>query len=181
MPLQIYLDLDGVLSDWEGAVCDWAGKPKTPWLSWHYHRELGISDAELEDYMSYVSFWDGLKPLKKGMELWASLVSTFGEDAVTIATTPFPHGNALFGKDKWTQKYLKWKCDKVIYIKDKGRLAQPGSVLIDDGKHQIESFRARGGYGILYCRSWNSNQDLVQAQTVESIIQEIKNYQGTCA
>jgi len=176
--LEIYLDLDGVLADWTGAVCDWAGKPRTPWLSWHYHLNLGITDEELHDYMRCVSFWQDLKPLKKGMSLLNGLIDEYGPDAITIATTAFTHGNSLYGKNEWTERNLKWKCDKVIYIKDKGRLAHQNAVLIDDGVHQIESFQKRGGHGILYKRPWNTCVSEEADQTIEDILVQIEKIKG---
>jgi len=176
--LEIYLDLDGILADWTGAVCDWADKPRTPWLSWHYHKNLGITDEDLHGYMKCVSFWKDLKPLKKGMELWKALVSTYGADAVTIATTPFISGNSLYGKNEWTEKHLGWSCDKVIYIKDKGRLAHPNAVLIDDGVHQIESFQNRGGHGIIYKRPWNTCVSEEATQTIEDILAQVEEIKG---
>lgn len=166
----VYIDSDGVLADWVGAVHEWTGVPRQTWTTWGHYKALGITDEQLNDIMSYVSFWSEIQPLKKGLELFKALSAALPPENLIVATSPFPHGNCLFGKDKWFQKHLKLDAKRVIYVGDKGLLARQDAVLIDDGLHQIEPFTANGGLGILYQRPWNhSDPD----QSVEDILRTI--------
>lgn len=43
----------------------------------------------------------------------------------------------------------------IIFATCKAELARPGCILIDDGPHNVEAWRRRGGIGIIFGQPWN--------------------------
>ena len=150
--MKIYVDCDGVLADWVGQVHNWAEKPRKEWKSWNGFRDFGISQDELNDMMSFVSFWDNMDRLPGAAKLWAE-VSKLADKAY-VCTRPFPTPNCLYGRSVWLAK-MGIGIQQTIFMHDKYQLANPKSILIDDNIENCELFTARGGHAILYPQSYN--------------------------
>ncbi len=150
----IYVDCDGVLGDWVKQVHSWADKPLKPWKAWDGFSEHGISQAELDDMMSFVSFWNSMELLPGAKRLWAEVGKL--ADSAYVCTRPFPHPNCLLGRAVWLQKELGINTQQTIYMHDKYELARPGAILIDDNLDNCRLFVEKGGHAILYPQSYNS-------------------------
>lgn len=173
----VYLDVDGILADFERGINEWCNVPARPWTGFHGYREFGISDEAFEETMEYVSFWDSLKVKKEGVALLRGLEGILGEKNVLLATKPFPHGNCLFGKDKWFQETLKIDTRRVYYAHEKERLAQGShTLLIDDTPDNVNAFANAGGVGILYPMPWNSPVVPDIKQWTEEILDYVRNW-----
>ena len=150
--MKIYVDCDGVLADWVGQVHSWAEKPRKDWKSWDDFKSFGITQAELDDMMSFVSFWDNMDRLPGAAKLWSELCKL--GDKVYVCTRPFPAPNCLYGRAVWLAK-MGISIQQTIFMHDKYQLANSKSILIDDNIENCELFTARGGHTVLYPQSYN--------------------------
>lgn len=169
----IYLDCDGVLANWVGAINDWGDKPiNTPWPTYLAYRGLGITDADVEEYMSNVSFWTNIELLPKAKEL-LKLCRSFGR--TYICTRPFPHPNCLYGRAVWLEDQLGVNIRDVIFAHDKELLANKDAVLIDANKENVEKFAQNGGHAILFPTSYTVELVPKPNAIVAEIEQQLNN------
>jgi 5'(3')-deoxyribonucleotidase len=154
----IYVDCDGVLGDWVKQVHLWADKPLKPWKAWDGFSENGITQAQIDDMMSFVSFWDSMELLPGAKKLWAEVGKL--ADSVYVCTRPFPDPNCLYGRAVWLERELDIEIRQTIYMHDKYELARPGAILIDDNVDNCRLFEAKGGRAILYPQSYNSTIEI---------------------
>jgi len=160
----IFLDLDGVLCDWAGAVCrlfdmdyddlDWSGGNDII-------HALGCSKSELWRRVDAkgIEFWANLEPLPWLNEL-VDVAKAAGN--MCILTSPGHDPASAAGKILWMNEHLgngKAFRDYLIGPR-KRRCARPGAVLIDDRDKLTDRFNDHGGHGIVFPRPWNSMKDL---------------------
>lgn len=156
---RIYLDMDGVLCDFEGAAFrlfgreDLAQSPPT-----HGPRDLvaflGISAAEFWHTIAKQGsqWWERLEPYP-----WADTIITLAYaacDNVAILSDPANCNHSAAGKLAWVGR--RYSRVPVVLTREKYRLAQPGAVLIDDWARQCEAFEEEGGRAILFPAPRNS-------------------------
>jgi len=154
MKRRIFLDMDGVLSDWESAVRAWYNKPLAPFQNWsiRYEEDFGMSADE---------FWAGLTE-----EFWESMPFTPEAEQILAITEPYkpiiltmPPRSApgATGKLLWVKRNLpEFHHDRrVIMTLDKTLVGPRGDILIDDADHLIEQWVDAGGIGITVPRSYN--------------------------
>jgi 5'(3')-deoxyribonucleotidase len=160
----IFLDMDGVLTDFVGASLHLHGRPDVmsgwPVGERDVAKVLNISRTQywrLIDEQG-ADFWAGLEPFP-----WlADLLEVSRDHApVTILTSPSIAPSCLEGKVRWLHRHFpkvngRHFMDYLIG-NQKHLLAQPRRVLIDDADSNVESFRAAGGKAILFPQVWNSN------------------------
>lgn len=142
----IYLDMDGVLADFDAFVLENMGRT--------FDHTNGPSDREMWNFlMSVDRMYFNLKPTP----YFLLLVETAREicDNVQIltaiprrATMP----DAEQDKIEWAKKYIPGEIKVNIgpFSRDKKNWARPGDVLLDDRVDNIEAWRAAGGIGILH-------------------------------
>lgn len=160
----IFLDMDGVLTDFVSAALRVHGRPdaleRWPAGERDVPKMLNLSRTQFWNVIDAqgAGFWESLEPFPWFSELIA-LAREFAP--VTILTAPSLAPHCLEGKVKWLHAH---------FPKDKGRLftdyligshkhllARPGRVLIDDAESQVEAFRASDGSAILFPQIWNAN------------------------
>lgn len=144
----IYLDMDGVVADWDRRVAEIIG-----------HRLPSHSQWPDTDWRRMVQFqrfyWD--LPLMADARYLVKRVEEIAQQhgyAVKFLTAvpgnnDFPH--AFEDKIHWAAQY--WPHIPVWfgpYSQDKQMRSRPGDILIDDRPSNIEQWQARGGWGILY-------------------------------
>jgi len=153
----VFIDMDGVLSNWLDAACEALNldvknkeiRQKTKdgiWLD-----EMGFFTEE--------EMWDVIKP--KGTDWWANLsiypwathlineMKEFGE--IHFLTSPGLCEMAPTGKMQWIMKYFgKAYLKQLIIAKHKYLLAGPDRILIDDSDRRLQEFIDEGGYGFLW-------------------------------
>lgn len=154
---KMYVDLDGVLSDFEGRVSEILGKPI---------REASSSEIWKGVYrydMDVQPFFGTLNKLHDADELWEFVTGNF--DNVEILTaTGFTPKNAAVQKKEWCKNNLL-NCAKVNTVKrsaGKANLACPKSILIDDRAQSIDPWVERGGIGILHTSAENTIRELAK-------------------
>lgn len=173
----IFLDMDGVLTDFVGAVLRLHGQSDLletwPPGERDIPKVLGMSRGaywKLIDEQGS-DFWASLKPFDWFQELIECVraVAPF-----TILTASSLDPGCSSGKVRWLYEHFpkvegRRFTDYLIGCR-KDLLAQPGHVLIDDAESNVDAFEAAGGRAILFPQKWNRNHtvtaplDYVMAQ-----------------
>ena len=147
----VFLDMDGVLVDFMGAVCEIIGKIPPPSV-YHFFEE----EREEVNRQCNMAFWINLDWMHDGHDILRAVVKRFDPKSIYLCTAPMPNTETASGKVKWIEKnipdYLsRW----IITPVPKKILANPNSLLIDDKDENIAEFCEAGGQGILVPRPWN--------------------------
>ena len=137
---QIYIDLDGVLADFESGV---AGYKESDTVMWNFVNSIGPS------------FWENLSFLENGKELWEHIKplrpiilsahpkkSEVGEKMVK---------EVIEGKRNWIKKHLGPEfasSAKIVDRSEKKLYAKSNTILIDDYIKNVTEFKEAGGLGI---------------------------------
>jgi hypothetical protein len=135
---KIYLDMDGVLTDFSSRFND-LGKEKIENLR-DKNEELiwRIINSEGE------KFWSQMKWMHDGKELW-----NYVKDMdVRICSTPARSQNSKTGKKIWCKRELG--VVEVILTAKKEEYACKNCILIDDRKDNIDAWNKAGGIGIVH-------------------------------
>lgn len=180
--MRAYLDIDGVLTNFVQPVgCihgifdlvkEWDERTEARGLKvpcYDIAKILGITDEELWRRIGLFGepFWRTLPLLPWAIELYQEIRSVAGE--ITLITSPSLDSACVKGKVEWIDRQW-WIEDKRAYIitpaKNKGLLANPNAVLIDDSERNCSSFIRSGGKGILFPQPWNSGRCTVGGDVV---------------
>jgi 5'(3')-deoxyribonucleotidase len=137
--VRIYVDMDGVLTDFIQQLSKLLDKPLKPGYDFGNDPKIWKKiDGAGED------FWATMKWMPDGKELWDALEKKHP----TILSAPSNHESSIKGKKQWLKKNLP----KVPYIieEEKYKYADKDSVLIDDREKNIKKWEDAGGIGILH-------------------------------
>lgn len=155
----VFLDMDGVLTDFVGGVCRALGKtnpyPKetrdyTFWNAWP-----DISTKDVNAYCTF-DFWQNLEWVYDGRDILKAIMDTLGLGGIYLLTKPMPNPESPTGKWLWIYDNLPVYLERTIITQaPKSLLARPGTLLIDDNDENIDEFIAAGGEGTLVPRPWN--------------------------
>ena len=183
---RIFIDLDGVLGDWVGAVCKLFGMSyeelRSKWdpADYHVNKGLGVSRSEMYRRIGKAGreFWTNIEPYP-----WASELFNLCNDKVptVVLTNSGLNADAAAGKIEWMKKHLKdsrssGTFDKWLIGKDKDMCANPGCLLIDDKDSNVHDFRNSGGSAILFPQYWNASH-LMEEQAFELVKKRISELQ----
>lgn len=155
---QIFLDMDGVIVDFDAGV---RRRYKADWwypTEWKIpYKKLGTTFDEFWYQMDNAAFWRDLPWTEDGKRIQA-LVEPFKPTILTASFLP----KASAGKTEWlTREYpdtMKEGQRRVLIANGheaKASVAGPGKILIDDKNENIDEWEKAGGKGILYPRPWN--------------------------
>lgn len=174
----IFLDLDGVIANWNLALMQELGFCQEQ-IDWHHENwknentanQLGITEAHLWKAIGRnPSFWENIPIYDYAHELFKKL-NELGE--VHICTSPGQDANAPSGKVKWLRKH-NFKIGKNFFITPtKHLLAGEYRVLVDDTQKQVDKFLLHGGKAVLFPALWNNNKAHVENK-VEFTVNSIK-------
>ncbi len=157
---EVFLDMDGVLTNFHKGVCDsfdqlydlsnlsmwdfWKDwKPKTT--------RTNIIDICDQD------FWAELEWHDEGHEILHALEDIYGAENIFLVTKPMPNPGSWTGKKMWVDEHLFRYGDRLIITEaSRAMLASPTSLLVDDSQKNVDDFRMAGGQAILIPRPWNS-------------------------
>lgn len=136
--MKIYVDMDGVLCDFEKQFSKLAGIPKSE-----------VEDYKDEDMWDLIikegeKYWSDMDWQPGGKELWEFLK----DKNPTILSSPIDHESCITGKKKWIKEHLGNV--PVILDSDKYKYAEPGSILIDDMEKNIDPWNDKKGVGVLH-------------------------------
>lgn len=165
--MKLYLDMDGVLMNYEGAIeaagvvryCDgahWISKPRDTWPP-----EMVAADKAYVECMARPDFWASIKPMADAHLLW-DFCRTKNPSILTAAPTDRP-GETKFAtlrncitQDKrrsiWRHFDSTFPAENihVCLRHEKALFSGPGALLVDDTPGNCEEWTARGGTAILH-------------------------------
>lgn len=153
----IYLDLDGVLADFDSSVKRHTGK---------YPHEQ--SDDEMwKSVEKDEHFYSKLDKMSGADKFYTDILAMATNHGFTVKIlTAIPRKSTMpeAGPDKikWVKKNFG-NIDVVLgpYSRDKWKHAQPGDILIDDRKSNIDEWKKKGNaIGILYKNANDALSDL---------------------
>jgi hypothetical protein len=152
---QLFLDMDGVIVDFDAGV---RRKYNVDWYPTEWkipYAEFGTTFEIFWAGLDSGTFWNRLPWTKDGKRIQA-IVEPMCPVILTAAAMPF----AVPGKLMWLKReYPDAIKDRRVLICNghagKAAVAGPGKILIDDKNENIDEWEAAGGMGILYPRPWN--------------------------
>lgn len=162
----LFLDMDGVIADFNTGVCKAHNVP----FPYDNPAHRGVWDMQDLWKMTASEFW---APCNNDPEFWDSLgkmhdadriielaCQFFRVDEIAILTAPSNDPQCVPGKRRWMQRYYPLLAGNMIFAKKKHFLAGPDRILIDDKPENVNQFTAAGGIGIYVPRPWNHLHDL---------------------
>lgn len=196
--VEIYLDLDGVLADFDSSIH--AKKKHIEHLEhqiWKLVPELeNKSDLEMKAFfsgaqtdpvmqrakkiygvyrgqfygiMSKPGFFLNLEPMPGALQLVNGVIKLNGGKLPNILTAPVQSEHCHPEKEQWVKNHISGKYNRFICQKNKTEYAAPLSILIDDMTKNTVPWDAAGGFAILH--TGNVGDTLEQ---VAEFIQEVK-------
>ncbi len=170
--MKLFLDMDGVLTDFTTGLMEALHIPYAyhayPFEMnvWDFFPEIFARHGKTFDDCNDVcthEFWAKLPWMHDGQKILNTVLSKFNNDDVYLLTAPMPNLGSPSGKWEWIERNIpEFKKRTIITNVDKGLLAGPGRVLIDDKNENIDAFWAAGGHGILCPRPWNKRYPWVK-------------------
>ena len=153
---KIYVDLDGVVANFEKRFEDLAGMGAD-----EYKDKYGIKEFwNLIDEKHKVSFWRGIEPMVDAQKL-IDFVSKYDYEMLTAPSIKKQSviGKSLWVKDKTGQLFPSLPKVNYKFAKDK-HLVKPKltefDILIDDRQDTIDRWNSAGGTGILHTSANNT-------------------------
>jgi len=170
---KVYLDLDGVLCDFESESLEFCGvlKASVPQIPGNWNtvtpmcQVIGVSEREFWENLT-VEFWSQMRKTDECDMILHALEAQF-QDNICILSSPANEKSA-HGKILWIKEHLPkyWKSGRFCLNRDKSFLAAPDKILIDDSDKNVQKFRAAGGLGVLYPRYWNSHHAIAKSSEI---------------
>ena len=149
----VFLDMDGVITNFNKAVCAEFDLPYPP-QTYCFFPEIR---KEVNEFCN-ISFWRNLEWMDDGREILRAIMGTLGLEKVYFLTGMMPNAGSGTGKLLWIHDNLPIYSDRVILHTlevCKSSLAKPDTLLIDDKDENVEEFAKAGGKAILVPRPWN--------------------------
>jgi len=147
----VFVDMDGVLTDFERRFEQFAGVTPDEFTS-QKTIQVGKEKAneqfwDLVDKQIGVRFWAGMPWMPEGEELYRYIKKY----KPTILTSPSREESSRIGKGVWVKRNMSGVPVKFGYGADgKAKFAGPNKILIDDREDNIAAWKAAGGIGILF-------------------------------
>lgn len=186
--MDIYLDMDGVIANWNARFLDYFGINLCDYNLEHYEQiwdvaknNRGYSKSYLWKQMDDIEFWRDIEPYFWTKPLIDVLVQY--DKNYRILTTMSPNRPfAIQGKFQWLEKHFPAVVEQERFAFTYGGKHWFGhhkAVLIDDHDLFVNNFRKRG-YAILFPQFWNRNRAIRKANHVpfmlDYIIKELDIY-----
>lgn len=180
---QVHIDMDGVLCDWVGGVCDLLGKHRILtlgcWPRGEYEIEstFDMSTDRLWNLINRqgIDWWSHLDPLPHIVPL-IDLVSEFSAP-ISILTSPGVCEYAATGKFRWIKQHLPQYQERLYLCRDKYLMANEDRLLIDDNDDNCRRFREEGGQAILFPQPWNEKH-IYSNRPMESVKHQLNGILG---
>jgi 5'(3')-deoxyribonucleotidase len=135
----LFIDMDGVLTDFIKGYHELTGKD----ISGEYHNNDDFWDPINK---AGYDFWINLKWKEDGKKLW-KYIEKYNP---TVLSAPSKKDDSRVGKHDWIKRELPGVHLILRTAKNKKEFAAPDSILIDDLKDNVDSWKEAGGIGILH-------------------------------
>jgi len=183
--IKIFLDMDGVISDWLGAACKLCDidlddkdtrdgiKEANGYLEGFVDEKLLWSKIE----EAGVGFWENLELFPWGKKLYNKLKGLGDEFSILSSPGKFTEiaSIACKGKVLWLDNHFNNKEDYILAY-NKSLCASENTILIDDSQHKIDPFIASGGHGFLWPDPLSLlDGDVNVDETIEELVSYINN------
>lgn len=170
----VYLDMDGVLSDFQTQACEWHGwNPKAKINNvWNFYESHGLTSQEFWRPLDNYNFWRTLKEYRWAAVLVKALRN--GNHEIVFCTTPLHSSAAFRAKVDWLRSRDWYRREEIILMQHKERLANNNVVLIDDYNVNCERFLKAGGWAILFTQPWNGSKR-PDARTVKKVLARVND------
>jgi hypothetical protein len=147
----IYLDMDGVITDFDKQFEEAFGMPPR-----EFEDAFGTQKFWEKIEERGVGFWRGMEWMPGGKELY-NRISQYNH---YLLSSPSKSETSRIGKHMW--KKDKTPNTKLILARsyNKKNYADKSNILIDDRESNIQQWREAGGIGILYTSSAQVNKEL---------------------
>ena len=132
---RIYLDMDGVLVNFEKQLEDTIKMPISKWMKLD-------RKARWDPVIARKDFWSSMPWLPEGKKLF-NYVRKYKPHILSAYVEHANDPNCIPGKAKWAMRNTVMRSQKQTY-------ASPASILIDDYEKNTKEFTARGGTGITF-------------------------------
>lgn len=144
---QLYIDLDGVLADFDRHYIQMFGELPAKWKTDHDHTNNNL-DVDWKS-MNDRDFFAGIPLMRDAMELW-EYVSKYNPIILTgCPKTGFD--NAAANKRAWVVTHIGPNVPVITcFSKEKCDYAQPGDILVDDWEKYKEKWVGKGGLWITH-------------------------------
>lgn len=137
----IYVDMDGVLVDFNGFI----------------KRQFGKNFVDLDndwiwsELAKYEDLYANLDPMIDAYDLW-NAIKHLNPQILTAVPSKINMPTAINDKVEWISKYFGHghKINFGPYSVDKQKWCKPGDILIDDSPLNIMQWESRSGIGILH-------------------------------
>ena len=155
---KIYVDMDGVVADFDKRFTDLSGMSPSEFESKNGKNAFW----DFIDVKHKLAFWVGIPPMSDAQ----SLMDYVSKHDYEMLTAPSIKKESLMGKGLWIRNWAKKGLfpskPKVNYkpAKNKHHFAAPNHILIDDKQSTIDSWNAAGGIGILHTSAGNTINQL---------------------
>lgn len=136
----VYLDMDGVLADFNGRYKEIFGKDSDA---------NSANDPNVGKLVG-TDFFATLDKLPDADKLVAACVYLFGGYSICSSPLRGDGENSAVNKKLWIKQHLTPQPDQIIITGKKDSYAKGKNILIDDRPKNINAWRDRGGIGILY-------------------------------
>jgi len=137
-PLQIYCDMDGVLTDFNGRFEEFTGMLPDTYQEVHGKESLYKIISQVGE-----PYWTGMSWTEGGRELW-KFIQKYNP---ILLSTPMKDPVSRTGKRKWVEDNI-FPAPKLILSSHKSKYATPHSILIDDMDKNLLPWKEAGGISI---------------------------------
>ena len=144
----IYLDMDGVVADFDAKAVEIIGYSHPPFTR--------FPEEDWRKILNYPRFYRDLPLCKDAKHLVTTVLHIAHQKNMDVKfLSALPRDNdfpwAAYDKVLWAQEHFPMIPVWIgPYSDDKQIRSQPGEVLIDDRKINIEQWSAKGGFAILH-------------------------------
>ena len=141
---RIYLDMDGVLVNFEKQLEDTIKMPISKWT------KLGRKER-WDPIIANKKFWSDGPWLNEGKKLF-NFVKKYQPHILSAYVEHAHDPNCIPGKRKWAMRNTGIPMNRINLVmrSQKQTYASPASILIDDYEKNTKEFTARGGTGITF-------------------------------
>jgi len=164
----VFLDMDGIITDFNKAVCEKFDLPYPPQV-YHFFPKIR---SQVNDFCNEL-FWQNLEWMDDGHDILRMVTKRFDTKNIYLLTKVMPNIESASGKMMWIRDNLPIYLDRVIIMTlgvPKSLLAQPDTLLIEDCDKYVDGFREAGGKALLVPRPWNRAH--LQANRTVEIVKE---------